>query len=304
MTPSLIDKNRLVACAQALLAQTEIRTGEDIVFTLDVPVVPEQLPAIVLAQSNANVSASAKFDYQLNTCQETEHGDPRSAMRSVDPAGMLWFALGSYGNAKERRLGSDMVKDVKISLLTPTTHGSISPVVDNEGRTSFYYNPKPGFVGDDQATFSAEYAGKRYKIVFKLKVFSSEFVFPSNPDCPFPTVIKLTPKQTSAGQSDPNGIDVAVADLSNSILAQTLGTGKDAQITLDDNAAGQGWYIDYTPYLNEEYLPTSNPNLWVAREGSEAAGKMDMLSVLLHEYGHVMGLEGENGGENEPSPFS
>jgi hypothetical protein len=38
-------------------------------------------------------------------------------------------------------------------------------------------------------------------------------------------------------------------------LAQTMG----AKITLDTDAAGYGWFIDYTPYLNEEWLPTSNP---------------------------------------------
>lgn len=42
---------------------------------------------------------------------------------------------------------------------------------------------------------------------------------------------------------------------------------------------------------NEEFLPTSNPNEWVARPGSAAEGKMDMLTVLLHEYGHALGLD-------------
>jgi hypothetical protein len=199
-----------VASAQALLALTDspLDTGEDIVFTLDVPAVPELPPAIVLAQSTANTSPPAKkFDYQLNTCQETEHGDPRSAMRGVNPAGMLSNALSSgYGNAKERQFGID-VKNVQVSLLAPTTHGGIFPQIGNDGLTYFHYDPNPGFVGDDQAIFSAEYAGRRYKIVFKLKVFHREIVFPSNPDCPFPEVIKLNPKRTSTGPSDPNVIN-------------------------------------------------------------------------------------------------
>ena len=62
-------------------------------------------------------------------------------------------------------------------------------------------------------------------------------------------------------------------------------------ITLDDNAAGHGWFIDATPGANEEFLATSDANVWVAKEGSAADGKMDMLSVLLHEYGHVLGIE-------------
>ncbi|MDR0716824.1 MAG: hypothetical protein LBF50_05345 [Azoarcus sp.] len=32
------------------------------------------------------------------------------------------------------------------------------------------------------------------------------------------------------------------------------------------------WFIDATPYLNEEWLPTSNPYEWQAKPGSEAEG--------------------------------
>ncbi len=74
-------------------------------------------------------------------------------------------------------------------------------------------------------------------------------------------------------------------------LAQTTGQGKDATITLDPTAAGHGWFIDPTPTNNEEFLPTADPNVWMAKPGSAAEGHMDMLSVLLHEYGHVLGLE-------------
>ncbi len=83
-----------------------------------------------------------------------------------------------------------------------------------------------------------------------------------------------------------SNITVTIADLPAGALGQSTTT-----ITLDTNAAGHGWFIDYTPWLNEEYLPTANPNVWQARPGSEAEGKMDMLSVLLHEYGHVLGIE-------------
>jgi hypothetical protein len=76
-------------------------------------------------------------------------------------------------------------------------------------------------------------------------------------------------------------------DLSGASLGQTTGN----RITLDTNAAGHGWFVDYTPYLNEEWLPTSSPYEWKAKPGSEAEGKMDLLSVLLHEYGHVLGIE-------------
>ncbi|MEF8731696.1 MAG: Ig-like domain-containing protein [Candidatus Accumulibacter meliphilus] len=62
-------------------------------------------------------------------------------------------------------------------------------------------------------------------------------------------------------------------------------------ITLSPTAAGYGWFIDPTPSDNAEFLPTSNPFEWIARPGSEAEGRMDMLTVLLHEYGHAVGLD-------------
>ncbi|MBI5429003.1 MAG: matrixin family metalloprotease [Nitrosomonadales bacterium] len=86
---------------------------------------------------------------------------------------------------------------------------------------------------------------------------------------------------------DPSIVTLNLADLPVGAVGQTIGTN----ITLDDNAAGNGWFIDTTPSDNSEYLPTSNPYEWVAKEGSAAYGKMDMLSVLLHEYGHALGIE-------------
>lgn len=74
-----------------------------------------------------------------------------------------------------------------------------------------------------------------------------------------------------------------------------LGEAKGQSITLDPTAGGHGWFVDPTPSQNEEFLPTSDPNEWIARPGSAAEGKMDMLTVLPHEYGHVLGLDRATG---------
>ena len=75
-------------------------------------------------------------------------------------------------------------------------------------------------------------------------------------------------------------------NLDTGVIGQENANG----IALDATAAGHGWFIDYTPTSTREFLPTSNPNEWVAA-GLEAEGKMDMLTVLLHEYGHALGLD-------------
>jgi hypothetical protein len=75
-------------------------------------------------------------------------------------------------------------------------------------------------------------------------------------------------------------------------------TGDASDINVPDTKVAQagnashGWYLDSTPLDNtDDYLPTADPNIRKAKPGSEAEGKMDMLSVLLHEYGHVLGIE-------------
>jgi hypothetical protein len=84
---------------------------------------------------------------------------------------------------------------------------------------------------------------------------------------------------------------VSFATLPDQILAQTTGVGGDGIVNLDMDAAGYGWFVDLTPDNNEEFLATADPNVWLAKPGSAAEGKMDMLSVLQHEYGHVLGLD-------------
>ena len=70
-------------------------------FTMNVPYVPPQETPIVLAQAATLAAGSntQQSDYVLKVCQETEStGDPRSAMRAVDPAGMLAVYLGNRGD--------------------------------------------------------------------------------------------------------------------------------------------------------------------------------------------------------------
>ena len=98
--------------------------------------------------------------------------------------------------------------------------------------------------------------------------------------------------QLSALISSASALLIEPGHLSPGALGQTTGEGESAEITLDPTAAGHGWYLDPTPLKNDDdFLPTADANVWLARPGSEAEGKMDLLSVLLHEYGHALGLE-------------
>jgi hypothetical protein len=78
---------------------------------------------------------------------------------------------------------------------------------------------------------------------------------------------------------------VQIADLPGDLL----GLATPGVIYVDRDAAGYGWFVDPTPQTSEEFLPTSASALR-APATSPAAGRMDLLTTLAHEIGHVLGL--------------
>jgi hypothetical protein len=72
--------------------------------------------------------------------------------------------------------------------------------------------------------------------------------------------------------------DIGISNLAGAAVGQESTSGSTTIITLDTNAGGYGWFLDPTPADNSEFLPTSNTNEWIAKAGSAADGKMDMLS--------------------------
>jgi hypothetical protein len=80
-----------------------------------------------------------------------------------------------------------------------------------------------------------------------------------------------------------HGIDVRIADLGG----LTLGMAAGGVIWLDDNAAGWGWFADATPGEDSEFTTAGD-------QGEE--GRMDLLTVLEHEIGHLLGHDHEADG--------
>ncbi|MCC6124318.1 MAG: peptidylprolyl isomerase [Pirellulales bacterium] len=68
-----------------------------------------------------------------------------------------------------------------------------------------------------------------------------------------------------------------------------LGKAEADRIYLDLDAAGNGWFVDLTPDLDEEYLLTAAKQLKAV--DPRAIDHIDLLSVVEHELGHLAGFD-------------
>lgn len=92
----------------------------------------------------------------------------------------------------------------------------------------------------------------------------------------------LTAKQIAVMRS----VTFELADLPEVYLAEVSGN----HIRIDRNAGGHGWFVDSTPMDDAEF----NSNVSILRRYTDPtnapAGRMDLLTAIMHELGHRVGL--------------
>ncbi|MDA1053499.1 MAG: Ig-like domain-containing protein [Planctomycetota bacterium] len=76
-------------------------------------------------------------------------------------------------------------------------------------------------------------------------------------------------------------ITFRIADLEGAYL----GLATPSEILIDRDAAGYGWFIDDSPLQDEEYGSDG-----LANADSRSVDRYDLLSVVMHELGHLLGL--------------
>src|SRR5581483_6850908 len=65
-----------------------------------------------------------------------------------------------------------------------------------------------------------------------------------------------------------------------------LGYTRDGVVYLDRTAGGFGWYVDPAPGDDAEFVAI--PGHGLRAVGGPAAGRMDLLTVVMHEIGHIL----------------
>ena len=84
-----------------------------------------------------------------------------------------------------------------------------------------------------------------------------------------------------------NGASFGIADLGGAELGFTSGN----TVLIDSDAAGFGWFVDSSPASSSEFRVRLDKNILAAATDSAAYGHMDLVTVVEHEIGHLLGFE-------------
>ena len=91
----------------------------------------------------------------------------------------------------------------------------------------------------------------------------------------------LTPEQADRIRS----AEFQLVDLPDGLLGDTF----EGTVSIDVTAAGYGWFVDSTPVDDSEFHYFIGGDE-VRAVGGIAAAQMDLLTVVMHELGHVLGF--------------
>ncbi len=78
---------------------------------------------------------------------------------------------------------------------------------------------------------------------------------------------------------------VRVSDLAGDVVGRSVG----GTVVLDRDAAGHGWFVDATPRSSGEFRFDPSSATYVA-DIAAASGRLDLVTVMVHEFGHLLGL--------------
>jgi hypothetical protein len=107
-----------------------------------------------------------------------------------------------------------------------------------------------------------------------------------------PVVQDAIARWTAAGISPAqvNELEQTQFTIDDIPTATVLGVTLTHQVIIDSNAAGYGWYVGTASRSNAAFSQQVATSELRADPNSPAAGRMDLLTVVMHEMGHELGL--------------
>ena len=91
-------------------------------------------------------------------------------------------------------------------------------------------------------------------------------------------------------------INFQITDLPRQLAEATItgfndsGVPNAGTIEIDHDANGVGWFVDRTPLDDSEFTAQNTDSFLLATADSEANGKYDLLTTVLHELAHLYGF--------------
>ena len=187
-------------------------------------------------------------------------------------------------------------------------HGDLSDLVLGRELT---YTPHPGYVGPDSFTFQVvddNQAGPPANLVSQPPAMISITVgspllaggddaadsmvaAPLSEEDVLPILDAALARWAAAGLAAEMIDTMAAARfVIMDLPGMQLGLATIDTIYVDHDAAGRGWFVDPTPSRDEEFARIGAESELQAISW-EALDRMDLLSVVEHELGHLVGLE-------------
>jgi hypothetical protein len=65
---------------------------------------------------------------------------------------------------------------------------------------------------------------------------------------------------------------------------------------IDADGSGNGWFVDASPAESGEFAARVERDVLAATPGSAAFGRMDLLTIVTHELGHLIGFDHDDAG--------
>jgi hypothetical protein len=101
----------------------------------------------------------------------------------------------------------------------------------------------------------------------------------------------LSPSALMLAAAAPSSIAKGVTEGDSPILADAEIGAVGKTVDSDRDAAGYGWFADPTPADDGEFADLLGAHTLAARKESPTANRVDLLTTVMHELGHVLGYD-------------